>query len=74
MTRTIKINHSSLCPYTNESQNVKITYAEIRCIGRTMPGYKITSFYCPYGTECPYPAQSRSGFCPVVESAPEQPY
>lgn len=74
MTRTITISHSSHCPHTNTIQSVDITYAEIRSIGRTMPGYKITRFYCPYGTECPYLAQSHSGFCPVVESAPEQPY
>lgn len=74
MTRTIINRHSSHCPYVNQIQTVDITYAEIRSIGRMSPGYKITSFYCPHGAECPYPSQSRSGVCPVVESAPEQPY
>lgn len=73
MSRKITIHHSSNCPYTSQKQSIKITYVEIPLLGSLTPGYKITGFSCPYGDECPYPSQSRTGYCPVVDSAPERP-
>lgn len=74
MDREIIIQYSSNCPYTNHEQNIEITYAELLFTGSLTPQYKITHFSCPYGNECPYPSQSRTGRCPVVNSAPKQPY
>lgn len=73
MARKITIHYSSDCPYTDEKQAITITYAEIPLLHSLTPGYKITSYSCPYGDECPYPARSSSGYCPVVDSAPERP-
>lgn len=73
MARKITIHHSSDCPYLGQEQAVKITYAEIPLLGSLASGYKIIGFSCPYGDECPYPAKSRAGYCPVVDSAPERP-
>jgi len=74
MTRKITICYSSDCPYTNQEQTINITYNEISLLGSPTPGYKIMKFSCSYQDECPYPLQSRSGYCPVMDSAPEQPY
>lgn len=73
MSRKITICYSSDCPYTKQEQTVMITYKEISLLHSSFKGYKIISYTCPYGEECPYPFQSHTEYCPVVDSAPEQP-
>lgn len=73
MARDITISHASDCPYTNQKQTIQITYAETPILGSLTQGYKITGFSCPYMDECPYPSQSRTGYCPVVDAASEGP-
>lgn len=73
MTRKIIAYYSSDCPYTNQEQTVKITYEEISPLHSSSKKYTIVSFSCPYGNECPYPSQSHTEYCPVVDSAPEPP-
>lgn len=72
MARDITISHSAICPYTNQEQTIKITYAETPILGALTSGYKITGFSCPYMDECPYPSQSQTGYCPVVDAVSEQ--
>lgn len=72
MNREITIHYSSNCPYTNQEQEIQITYAELLFSGSLIPDYKIARFSCPH-VECPYPSQSRNHHCPVVDSAPKRP-
>lgn len=74
MSQKIKVRYSSFCPHTEQEQEISITYAEIPLLRQSRPEYKVISFSCPYPQECPYHLQSRSGYCPVVDSAPEPPY
>ncbi len=71
--RNITVAYTSHCPFTEQRQTIEITYTEVPIIGQRMPGYKITKYFCPYGDECPYYLHSHTGFCPVVESAPDRP-
>lgn len=73
MLRKIQYEHISECPYTGELQSIDVTYTEVPLLGQMSPGYKITGCSCPYSGECPYPSQSTSGACPVLDTAPEQP-
>ncbi len=72
MNSEITISYSSDCPYTNQRQEIQITYTEMPVSQSLTPYYKIKGFSCPHD-ECPYPSQSHRHLCPVVDSAPDRP-
>ena len=74
MAREIACTFISHCPYTDELQDIRLTYAEISVAGQQTPGYKLINYSHPCGGKCPYSSKPENYHCRIVELAPRDPY
>lgn len=70
MAKTIRILHTSHCPYLNRVHSIYINYFEIPMAGKTSHEYKKEGYSCEYNN-CT--SRDSVGRCPVFLEAPENP-
>ena len=61
---------SGLCPETNQTASIAVTFEEIWMLGSTRPGYKAISYSCAHADECECRSNGPDGaLCPLFKSA-----